>query len=93
MKPCFIINDYISKRSTIDIDLNDLFIEYGIPKLSDIKKMTLEGPIKYEDILIALKCPLIPRAQAVMGLHISFFKFFWKDLGIYLLRAINTCFY
>ena len=44
-----------SKRSTIDIDLNDFFIEYGIPKLSDIKKMTLEGPIKYEDILIALK--------------------------------------
>ena len=43
-----------SKRSTIGIDLNDLFIEYGIPKLSDIEKMTLEGPIKYEEIFYCL---------------------------------------
>ena len=72
MRPCFIINNY-SKRSTIDIDLNDLFIKYGILKLSDIKKMTLEGPIKnMKKSFIALKSPLITRAQDVLGLHMSF---------------------
>ena len=83
-----------SKRSTIDIDLNDLFIEYGIPKLSDIKKMTLEGPIKYEEILYCLKKSSNNTSPGCDGFTYEFFfKYFWKDLGIYLLRAINTCFY
>ena len=55
--------------------------------------MTSEGPIKYEEILYCLKKSSNNTSPGCDGFTYEFFKFFWKDLGIYLLRAINTCFY
>ena len=55
--------------------------------------MTLEGPKKYEEILYCLTKSSNNTSPGCDGFTYEFFKFFWKDFGIYLLRAINTCFY
>ena len=47
-------NYLFSKRNTLDIDLNNLFLEYDIPKLKEEEKIALEGPIKYKVILHCL---------------------------------------
>ena len=44
-----------SKRNTLDIDLNNLFSDYNIPKLNEFEKISFEGPINYEEILSCLK--------------------------------------
>ena len=62
-----------SKRNTLDIDLNILFSGYNIPKLNESGNFSLEGPIKYEELLSFLKNrPIIP-VRDVMDLRTIFF--------------------
>ena len=54
-------------------------------KLSDEEAQTMEGKITYEEAGTVLK-NMSPGSD---GYTVEFFKFFWKDLGQYLIRAIN----
>ena len=65
---------------------------YQIPKLGDAENSLLEGPITYEELLFCLKKSANNTSPGFDGFTYEFFKFFWKDLGHFLVRAINVCF-
>ena len=50
-KTMYFYKNLYSKRHALDIDLNYLLSGYNIPKLNESEKPSLEGPIKYEEIL------------------------------------------
>ena len=69
-----------------------MFLENDIPKLTEKEKILLEGPITYDEILFSLKKSSNDTSPGCAGFMYEFFKFFWRDLGAYLLSAVNTCF-
>ena len=81
-----------TKRNNTELDLNNMFLEEDIPKLTEKEKILLEGPIRNDEILFSLKKSSNNTSPGCDGFTYEFFKFFWRDLGVYLLRAVNTCF-
>ena len=63
-----------------------------IPKLKADSSKTLEGTIKYEEAYAALKNMKNDKSPGTDGFTSEFFKFFWKDIGHFLLRSINYSF-
>ena len=59
------------------------------PKLSDEEVQTMEGKITYEKAGAVLKNMKNNKSPGSDAYIVEFFKFFWKDLGHYLIRAIN----
>ena len=57
-------------------------------KLSDEEAQTMEGKITYEEAGTVLN-NRNNKSQGSDRYTFEFFKFFWKDLGHYLIRAIN----
>ena len=53
----------------------------------------LEGSLKSYEILSCLKKSSNNTSPGSDGLTYEFFKFFWKDVGEFLVRAVNSCFY
>ena len=58
-------------------------------KLSDEEAHALEGKITYAELLHALKQMKNEKSPGLDGYTAEFFKFFWIDLGIFVLRSIN----
>ena len=59
------------------------------PKLSDEEAQTMERKIPYEEAGTVLKNMKNNKSPGSDGYTVEFFKFFWKDLGHYPIRAIN----
>ena len=79
---------YASKElELIDIDLNSLIPNR--PKLDDTDKNEIEGVITYTEALNALKNMQNDKSPGTSGYSSNFFKLFWKDLGVFLVRSIN----
>ena len=74
----------------LDVDLNNL-IQDG-PKLCEGQKQSLEGEITYKEALDALKKMQNDKSPGSSGYTNEFFKFFWKDIGHFLIRSINEGF-
>ena len=59
----------------------------NIPALPDHISESLEGKLYMQELTEALKNTKNNKAQVLTD--IRFFKFFWKDLGIFVLNALH----
>ena len=79
-----------SKRDSIDINLNNVIDEKSFKKLSDNDKSHLERPFTVNECLDSLKKMKNNKSPGLSGFTVEFFKFFWTDIGIFLVRSLNA---
>ena len=84
----FYQNLYFNHLNIDDTPLRDVLGEYA-NKLSDEKSASLEGEISYTEIANALKNMKNNKRPGLDGFTKEFFKFFWVDIGAFILRSIN----
>ena len=65
-----------TKRNNTELDLNNMFLEKDIPKLTEKEKILLEGPIRNDEILFSLKKSSNNTSPGCDGFTYEFFKFF-----------------
>ena len=58
-------------------------------KLSDAEAETIEGEITYAELAKVLKNMKNEKSPGLDGYTVEFFKFFWIDIGVFVLRSIN----
>ena len=58
-------------------------------KLSDQEAQGLEGEISYSELGFALKNMKNNKSPGLDGFTVEFFKFFWVDVGQFILRSLN----
>lgn len=81
---------YSNKDAKLDdINLDQLLENVNVPKLTDIESQLLEGKISYSELLAAVKQSKNGKSPGTDGYTAEFFKFFWIDLGQFLLRSLN----
>lgn len=88
----FYHNLYTTKQPKIDPESEKLFFDDENPfiqKLSAEEAESCEGELTLNECLTALKNMSNEKSPGSDGYTVEFFKFFWKDLGHYLLRALN----
>ena len=89
----FYKNLYTSKEFLIeDVDLDNILND-DTPKLSDDQSLLLEGEITVDEALQFLKNMKNNKSPGSSGFNVEFFKFFWKDLGTFLVNSINHGFF
>ena len=79
-------------RSVVEVDLNQILDQTDIPKLNKSETDNLEGIITKEEALSSLKNMKNNKSPGSDGFTIEFFKFFWRDFGDFIVRAINNSF-
>ena len=84
---------YYSKLYKEEVNIDDISIEISIGsnpnKLSQTDAMKLEGEITYTELAHALQSMKNSKSPGNDGFTVEFFKFFWKDLRIIILRSLN----
>ena len=65
-----------TKRNNTQMDLDNMFLENDIPKLTEKEKILLEGPITYDENLFSLKKSSNNTSPGCDGFTYEFFKFF-----------------
>ena len=78
---------YKRNKNVKDCKVNDLINK--IPKISDEERKSLEGEITLEEAGLALKQMKNGKSPGSDGFGAEFFKFFWKQLGPFVVRALN----
>ena len=58
-------------------------------KLSDVEAEKLEGEITLKELSEALKNMKNEKSPGLDEFKVEFFKFFWPDIGVFILRSIN----
>ena len=83
-------NLYASKDHNLwDIDLDTHMLNTTIPKLEQQEANNLEGMLTIEEAGQTLKHMKNNKSPGTSGFSADFFKVFWKDLGHFVVRAIN----
>ena len=83
-------NLYASKEnSQNDIDLNVHMQNINIPKLNGDEASNLEGMLTLKEAGQTLKNMKNNKSTGTSGFSADFFKAFWKQLGTFVVRAIN----
>ena len=83
----FYANLYKEDTSLKDINLNELINDDTTLSMSGSNK--LEGLLTYEEAAVALKNMKNEKSPGSDGFTSEFIKFFWKDLGHFIVRSIN----
>lgn len=81
-----------SHKPTEKIDLENIIHENFKTKLSEKDKQSLEGILKYDELLCSLKKMSNFSAPGNSGFTAAFYKVFWSKIGYFLTRSINTAF-
>ena len=81
-----------TERETKNINLEECLNFEDIPKLSESKKQALEGKITKNEATTALKNMKNNKSPGSDGYTAEFYKFFWIDIGDFLIRSINYSF-
>ena len=84
----FYNNLYDKVNTPENKSIND-FLEENEQKLSHDTAQKLEGKITYAELLQALKSMKNDKSPGLDGFTAEFLKFFWIDLGLFVLRSIN----
>ena len=63
-----------------------------LPKLSETEANALEGNISLEEAGIVLRNMKNGKSPGTDGFTVEFFKFFWRDIGHFVVRSINEGF-
>ena len=79
-------------KPTENIDLNQMLPYQDIPKLNIEEKQNLEGLLKPEEVLCSLKNIKNNKSPGSDGFTAEFLKFFWKDIGTFVVRSLNNSF-
>lgn len=79
---------YRDKRCIDDVPLSNLIGENS-SKLNVEESNCLEGEITYDELANALKSMKNSKSPGMDGFTAEFFKFFWTDLGKFILNSIN----
>ena len=80
---------YESKEENItNVDLNEL-LDINTPTLNDIESNAIEGNITLAEAALSLSNMKNNKSPGSSGFNVEFFKFFWKDLGVFLVNSIN----
>ena len=80
---------YSSRESEIEnVDLN-VRLKEDTPKLSDEEAIAIEGNITIKEAGEALKNMKNNKSPGSTGFTAEFFKFFWKDLGYFVVKSLN----
>ena len=79
---------YTESLNFDDISLSEKIGENS-KKLSDSDFLKLEGEITYNEIALALKNMKNEKSPGNDGFTAEFFKFFWPDMGHYILNSLN----
>ena len=86
----FYQNLYRSYDDTLEnVDISSLDLGNDIPKLNEEKKQQLDSPVTASEILATLKRLKNNKSPGTSGFQAEFFKFFWKDIGTFVVRSIN----
>ena len=83
----FYENLYSFKHSD-NVDLNEK-LNTNTPKLSEEESVSLEGKITLDEAAQALSKMKNMKSPGSDGFTSEFYKFFWKDLGHFLINSIN----
>ena len=75
------------------VNLEDMLHNGNHKKLNDNMKESIESNITYDEVLSSLKTMLNNKSPGYDGFTVEFFKFFWNDLGHFLVRSINYAFH
>ena len=65
---------------------------HTLPKLSEEESKIMEGHISLEEATQALKKMQNEKSPGTDGMTVSFFKFFWKKIGAFVVRSLNEGF-
>ena len=76
-------------KETEEVSLHEKFNNIQVPKLSENEQSSIEGTLSYTEMLSSLKRMSNNSSPGNDGFTVEFFKFFWSDLGIFLVRSIN----
>ena len=68
------------------------FFTETLPKLDEDSSKNLEGYITLEEASAALKSMTNGKSPGTDGMTVDFFKFFWKQIGGFVVRSINEGF-
>ena len=79
-----------AKRILENVEISDLIDE--CPKLAYDEKQSLEGKITLAEAGIALTHMQNGKSPGTDGFGAEFYKFFWKKLGPFVVRALNQSF-
>ena len=81
---------YASKENTLnDVDLNAHMQDMNVPKLHEDEALKLEGILTLEEAGKTLKNMKNNKSPGTSGFSADFYKVFWKQLGTFVVRAIN----
>ena len=84
---------YSSREQAItDVNLDNL-LGIDTPKLTDLEAMSLEGEITLREAGNFLKTMQNNKSPGSTGFTTEFFKFFWKDIGVFVVKSINFGFF
>ena len=84
---------YSSRDETLtNVDLDDILTAVNIPKLNVNDASLLEKDITLEEAGIALKKMKNNKTPGPDGFTSEFYKFFWKDIGNFLIRSWKFAF-
>ena len=75
-----------------NFDLNELLYAYHVNKLDNLQSESIDGPLTYTEIHMALKQMKNNKTPGIDGFPAEFFKVFWKQLGMLILKALNNSF-
>ena len=86
----FYKNLYSKKEDSDDsITIDEALQDCNYSILSQFEKESIEGEITYDEIVRVLKRSKNNKSPGLDGYTNEFYKFFWKDIGYFLLRSIN----
>ena len=89
----FYQNLYKSKMNQKEENNIDIFLEDQIiTKLSEEQKQSCELTVNNQEIKDAIKHMKNDKTPGIDGIPIDFYKFFWVDLGHFLIRSIQGAF-
>ena len=83
---------YSTKNTTITADDRRLLFDKDNPFitiLNENEKQSLEGPLSTAEALKSLKDMKNNKSPGIDGFTAEFYKFFWNNLGVYLVRSLN----
>ena len=64
-----------------------------LPKLSTEERDSLEGPLTKQECESVLRSIANNKSPGTDGFPVEFYKFFWQDIGEYVVRALNSAYY
>ena len=82
-----------SKENTLEyVDLNAFMQDMEVPKLNKEEAFNLEGMVTLNETGKTRKNMKNNKSQGTSGFSADFYKVFWRLLGIFVVRAINSGF-